>query len=81
MMPLWTMAMRPEQSRVGVLVGGRAVGGPAGVGDAGGAHEVGRLAALVQHGHATGALDAMEFAVSGEDLDAGGVIPAVLKRL
>ena len=39
MMPLWTTAtlLVGVQVRVGVLVAGGAVGGPAGVGDAGGA--------------------------------------------
>jgi len=49
--------------------------------DAGGTNEVGRLAALHERRHATCAFDAMEGPVRREDLDARGIVSAVLERL
>ena len=72
-------AARAVQVRVRVAVGRGAVGGPAGVGDALRAHQVGRLAALGKHGDAAGALHAMQLPVGGQHLETGRVVPAVLE--
>ena len=68
------------QVRVGVLVGGGAVRGPARVGDARGACEVCGLAAVGEDRDATRALHAVELAVRREHLDASRVVAAVLER-
>ncbi len=62
--------------RVRVAGGGRAVGGPAGVGDAGEGLQVVRL--RVELGHARHAAGALQPAV-GIDGDAAGVIAAIFQ--
>ena len=64
---------------MGVFVGRAAVGGPAGVGDAGAAGDGRLLQGFGQLGHLARAADPMELAVVAEHGDAGGVVASVLQ--
>src|SRR5699024_2987018 len=70
------------QVRVGVAVGGSAVGGPPGVADAGlrGRQRVG-FDLVGQGGEFSGPLRRSEFAVGGDESDAGGVVASVFEPL
>ena len=74
-------AARAVQVRVRVAVRGGAVRGPARVGNAAGGAKVALGALLDELGHATGALHAAQATVIAQDLDAGGIVSAILKRL
>ena len=69
-----------REVRVGVVRGGRAVRGPAGVGDAGEALQAGLVDLLFQVGHARGAARALQLAIHVQGY-AAGVVAAVFQAL
>ena len=81
-MPLWTTTMRPGAVavRVSVLLGGAAVGGPAGVADAVGAFYRGGADGFFKMAQLAGGAAQGELAAEcATDGDAGGVVAAVLE--
>src|SRR5690606_31816435 len=65
--------------RVGITLGGLAVGGPTGVGDAQVADGGGKFEGFFQFGDLASGADALDAVAGGEDGDAGGVVAAVFE--